>query len=188
MAASIVGEMLVETGHALQRLALRVSGKDVKALDRFRSAGVLLPEVCNSVSVDPSSTIIGGRCTVKGDSTIGRNCVICSEPNTIYIGYGAEIGDDVIINAATEKLSNGLPNKVVIANDVTIGSGSVLQSCLVGDHVKIGEKCIVGEGAYVENGAHLSPGTVVLPGHRIPASQLWAGNPAKYVSDVGGDH
>mmetsp|Transcript_16792 Transcript_16792/g.19035 ORF Transcript_16792/g.19035 Transcript_16792/m.19035 type:complete len:189 (-) Transcript_16792:509-1075(-) len=188
MAAAIIGEMLVETGHALQRLGVRASGKNVKALDRFRSAGVTLPEVCNSVVVDSTATIIGGQCVVKGNTSIGKNTVICSEPNSVYIGYGSEIGENVVIQSASVKLSTGLPAKVVIANDAVIGNNAVLQSCLIGEGAVVGEGSVVGEGAYVENGAQLSPGSVVLPGHRVPAFQVWSGNPAKYVSEVHDDH
>ena len=43
---------------------------------------------------------------------------------------------------------------------------------------------IVLDGALVEKNSILAAGTVVPPGRKIPAGQLWAGNPAQYVRDV----
>ncbi len=40
------------------------------------------------------------------------------------------------------------------------------------------------EGAVVESNAVLEPGSVVHPGRRIPAGQVWTGNPAAYVRDL----
>ena len=38
--------------------------------------------------------------------------------------------------------------------------------------------------AQVEKGAIVAAGAVVKPGTIIPAGQLWAGNPAKFLRDV----
>jgi len=40
------------------------------------------------------------------------------------------------------------------------------------------------EGALLEEYASVGEGSVVHPGRRIPAGQLWAGNPAVYVRDL----
>ena len=46
---------------------------------------------------------------------------------------------------------------------------------------------MVQEGSVVENNCILAAGAVVLPGTFIPSGQFWAGNPAKYIRDVGED-
>ena len=40
------------------------------------------------------------------------------------------------------------------------------------------------EGALLEEHARVAEGSVVHPGRRVPAGQLWAGNPAVYVRDL----
>jgi len=40
------------------------------------------------------------------------------------------------------------------------------------------------EGALVETTAKVAEGAVVHPGRRIPAGQLWAGNPAVFIRDL----
>ena len=39
-------------------------------------------------------------------------------------------------------------------------------------------------GSFVEDGAVLGPGTIVPAGRHVPANQMWAGNPAKFVRNV----
>jgi carbonic anhydrase/acetyltransferase-like protein (isoleucine patch superfamily) len=72
----------------------------------------------------------------------------------------------------------------VIGRHVTIGAGSLLRSVTVEDEAVIGARCIIMEGSVVETGAVLADGTLVPPGRRIPAKQLWAGAPAKFVRDM----
>ena len=48
----------------------------------------------------------------------------------------------------------------------------------------IGAGSIVLEGALVEDHAILAEGSVVHAGRRIPAGQVWAGNPAVFVRDA----
>jgi carbonic anhydrase/acetyltransferase-like protein (isoleucine patch superfamily) len=52
------------------------------------------------------------------------------------------------------------------------------------DYVSIGAGSVVMEGALVEEHAVLAEGSVVHPGRRIPAGQLWGGNPAVYIRDL----
>ncbi len=40
------------------------------------------------------------------------------------------------------------------------------------------------DGAVVEVGAMLAAGSLLTPGKRVPAGQLWAGRPARYVREV----
>jgi carbonic anhydrase/acetyltransferase-like protein (isoleucine patch superfamily) len=46
---------------------------------------------------------------------------------------------------------------------------------------------IVMDGCEIEGGAMLAAGAMLTPGKRIPAGQLWAGRPAKYVRDLSGE-
>ncbi len=64
------------------------------------------------------------------------------------------------------------------------GPGALLQSCTIEDFASVGAGAIVLEGALVERGARVGDGAVVHPGRRIPAGQLWEGNPAVYARDL----
>jgi carbonic anhydrase/acetyltransferase-like protein (isoleucine patch superfamily) len=59
----------------------------------------------------------------------------------------------------------------------------LLQSCIIENEVEIGAGAVICEGVIVEKAARVEDGSVVHPGLRIPAGQVWAGNPAVYVRD-----
>jgi carbonic anhydrase/acetyltransferase-like protein (isoleucine patch superfamily) len=64
------------------------------------------------------------------------------------------------------------------------GPGALLQSCVIENQAEVGAGAVIMEGALVEKGARVGEGAVVHPGRRIPAGQLWAGNPAVFVRDL----
>jgi carbonic anhydrase/acetyltransferase-like protein (isoleucine patch superfamily) len=99
------------------------------------------------------------------------------------IGPFSSIGDKTVVHTAAS-LPNGMPSKVYIGNNVTVGANCVLYSCHIEDDVVIGDKSVILEGARIEAGAQIAPGSVVPPGRLIPAKQLWAGNPVEYVKDL----
>jgi len=83
-----------------------------------------------------------------------------------------------------ETLETGFPAICEVGNYVSIGAGSTLISCTVGDNVDIGEGCVLLEGSLVEDNAVLAPGTVLGKGARIPTGEKWAGAPAEFVSKL----
>ena len=95
----------------------------------------------------------------------------------------SSIGDNTVIHTAAS-LPTGMPAKVFIGNNTTVGAGCTLYSCHVGHDVVIGDKSVVLEGARLEDGCMLAPGSVVPPGRLIPAKQLWGGNPVEYMKDL----
>ena len=107
----------------------------------------------NNVSIG-RSTIIAIKDHLKiGDNTeIAANVFICDQ------SHGIEIGKLI-----TEQKS--LIEKVVIGEDVWIGTGSVI---LKG--VKIGNGSVIGANSLVNSD--------------IPEYQIWGGNPAKFIKNI----
>jgi carbonic anhydrase/acetyltransferase-like protein (isoleucine patch superfamily) len=95
----------------------------------------------------------------------------------------SSIGDNTVIHTAAS-LPTGMPAKVYIGYNVTIGAHCTLYSCYIDDDVMIGDGAVILEGARIEKGAMVAPGSVVPPGRLIPSKQLWAGNPVEYVKDL----
>ena len=122
------------------------------------------------------------RCTFFVDRgavlTIGDNvgmsqaALVCHKSITIgdnvKIGGGVCIYDtdfhslDPVIRRSSEDLKNRAEKPVVIGNDVFIGAKSII---LKG--VTIGENSVIGAGSVVTKS--------------VPANQIWAGNPAKFI-------
>lgn len=125
------------------------------------------------------------RCTFFVDRgavlTIGENvgmsqaALICHKSiiigNNVKIGGGVCIYDtdfhslDPVIRRSSEDLKNRAEKPVVIGNDVFIGAKSII---LKG--VAIGENSVIGAGSVVTKS--------------VPANQIWAGNPAKFIRNI----
>lgn len=125
------------------------------------------------------------RCTFFVDRgavlTIGDNvgmsqaALICHK--SITIGNNVKIGGGVciydtdfhslapVIRRSSEDLKNRAEKPVVIGNDVFIGAKSII---LKG--VTIGENSVIGAGSVVTKS--------------VPANQIWAGNPAKFIRNI----
>lgn len=125
------------------------------------------------------------RCTFFVDRgavlTIGDNvgmsqaALICHKSitigNYVKIGGGVCIYDtdfhslDPVIRRGSEDLKNRAEKPVVIGNDVFIGAKSII---LKG--VTIGENSVIGAGSVVTKS--------------VPANQIWAGNPARFIRNI----
>jgi carbonic anhydrase/acetyltransferase-like protein (isoleucine patch superfamily) len=140
------------------------------------------PVVENDVFVAPNASVVG-RVTVGMQSSIWYGAVVRGDNSDVAIGRFTAIKDRAVIS--TSKSAEGHAEATVrIGDHVIVGTGAMLQSCVVEDCAEIGAGAIVLEGALVEKNAKVGEGAVVHPGRRIPAGQLWAGNPAVYVRDL----
>ena len=62
--------------------------------------------------------------------------------------------------------------------------GAVIHAAVLHDECYIGVGAIVLDGAVIGSRAIIAPGSVVTPGTKVPAGQLWAGTPAKFVREL----
>lgn len=91
---------------------------------------------------------------------------------------------DRAVISTVSALESGFPADVDIGDNVTIGHGALLTSCVVGSKSLIGQGAIVQAGAEIGSNCVIGAGAVVLPNTVIPNNQLWAGNPAKFIRNV----
>ena len=224
--AQVVGKALRETGQALDRLGLTISGNEsfrdhlsrhrplMSLLDKVRrpllsplgslaqqlplfslphpahppsyplpppishshSPAQQKPSAASSSFVAPSAAVIGSV-TLADKSSIWYGAVVRGDLNSVKIGASSNVQDRAVLTTASS-------SALTIGKNVTIGHGALLESCSVGDDVLIGQGAIVQAGAAVEGKNIVAAGAVVLPGTRVPAGQLWAGNPAKFIREV----
>jgi carbonic anhydrase/acetyltransferase-like protein (isoleucine patch superfamily) len=109
--------------------------------------------------------------------------VVRGDLNTVSIGTATTIGDRAVVST-TRSVEGHVSAATSIGNHVLVGPGALLQSCTVEHGAVIGAGAIVMEGAVVEATAVVEDGAVVHPGRRIPAGQVWGGNPAAFVRDL----
>ena len=132
------------------------------------------------------------------------NPIGCYERCTLFVNRGSEliIGDNVGISQ-TALISHC---SLRIGNNVKIGGGSCIYTTdfhsldpdvrisnediinrksapvVIGDNVFIGAKCIILKGVTIGENSIVGAGSVVTKS--IPANEIWAGNPAKYIRTV----
>ena len=164
---------------------------------RCLSVGGTLPSVHKAHWAAPNSTILGNVTLDEGSAIFsgvilrgiiyiyiyiytGDNC-------KISIGKRAIIQDNTIIKD-TRSLHGAPPievpeiiisDKVIIGCNCTINSGCKIDAnCVIGDGCNMGEDCIVESYSMIAAGCSLDPNT------HVPAGQIWAGSPGRYLRDL----
>lgn len=109
----------------------------------------------NGVYVGANTCINRGR---HRDTRIGSGTKI---DTNVHVGHNAVIGSNCLLIACCQ-----------IGGSCEIGDGVIVSpSATLRDHVTVGERAMIGLGAVVVRD--------------VPAGQVWAGNPARYMRDRG---
>ena len=130
------------------------------------------PRIHAEAWIAPTAAIIGNVVIERG-ATVWFGAVIRGDnlEHEIRIGAGTSIQDNCVIHVSDE-------GPTLLREDVTVGHGAVLESCIVGRGALIGMNAVVLPRAEVGYGALVAAGSVVVSGAQIPARHLAAGAPA----------
>ena len=137
----------------------------------------------------PDSTKVWQYCVILPEAVIGEECNICSHcfiENDVIVGDrvtikcgvqlwdGVRIDDDVFIGPNVTFTNDKYPRskqypqqfeKTKVRKGASIGAGAVLVC-----GIEIGEKSMIGAGSVVTKS--------------VPAGELWAGNPARFIRKI----
>ena len=122
--------------------------------------------------IAPNATVVGNVTLADGVS-VWYGAVLRGDTGTITVGENSNVQDNCVIH-----------EKTTVGKGCSIGHGSILHGCTVGDN------CVIGMGAIVLNGAVLGEhclvgaGAVVTGKMNAPAGSLLLGNPAKIVKSL----
>lgn len=141
-----------------------------------------LSPVIGSCYIAPNATI-AGEVELDNFVSIGYNCVIRGDINTVFIGKHVSIADHTVITTVNS-VPSGIPAVMEIGEHCIIQSRCSLVSSILEDQVLIGHGSVILEGCRIETGSVVLPNSVVPPGRIIPTHQVWGGNPARYVRDM----
>jgi gamma-carbonic anhydrase len=132
------------------------------------------PRIDASAFIADGATVIGDV-EIGPDSSIWYGCVVRGDVNEIRIGARSNIQDGTVIHCTTGGFGT------YVGNDVTVGHLAMLHACRLEDGAFVGMKACLLDGVVVESGAVVAAGALVAPNKRVPAGELWAGSPAKFV-------
>ena len=104
------------------------------------------------------SALINGLIDCQGKVTIGKD---------VFTGHGIKIltGEHDYTKRGPERTTTSFQKPVTIKDGVWLATG-----CIILPGVTIGEYSVIGAGSVVT--------------HDVPANQLWAGNPAKFIKNI----
>jgi carbonic anhydrase/acetyltransferase-like protein (isoleucine patch superfamily) len=141
------------------------------------------PRIDPEAFVAPGARLIGDV-EIGADASIWYNCVLRGDVNRISVGARTNIQDGSVLHVDSPKAGDEQGHPTIIGADVLIGHLAMVHGCVLHDRAFVGLGAIVMDGCEIESDAMLAAGAMLTPGKRIPAGQLWAGRPAKYVRDL----
>lgn len=142
-----------------------------------------MPRIHDSAFIAPGCRIMGDV-EIGPDASIWYNCVIRGDVNRIVIGARTNIQDGTVVHCDSASPADPQGSPTIIGDDVLIGHMAMVHGCILEDRAFIGLGAIVMDKCHVESDAMLAAGAMLTPGKRLPARQLWAGRPAKYLRDL----
>ncbi len=116
------------------------------------------------------NTKIIGDVTIEENSSVWYNTVIRGDENSVFIGKGTNIQDNVVIHV-TEK------NPVIIGKNVSVGHNAVIHAAKIGNNCLIGMNATILTGAEIGDGSLVGACTLVTENMSIPENSLVLGVP-----------
>ena len=129
------------------------------------------PDIHPSAFVAPGA-VVRGDVHLAENSSVFYNAVLRGDRAPIFIGAGTNIQDSCIVHVEYD-----LP--AVVGRDVTVGHGTILHGCTIGDETLIGMGAIVLNGARIGKNCLIGAGALVTQNAVIPDGSMVIGSPAR---------
>lgn len=123
-------------------------------------------------------TKIGAFVEVQKKAVIGKRCKISSHT---FICEGVAIGDNCFIGHSVVFINDNFPRAVNARGELESSDDwkGRFAKTKVGKNVAIGSNATILGGVTIGDGALIGAGSVVTK--KVPAGEIWAGNPAKFL-------
>lgn len=141
------------------------------------------PVIHPTAFVAPGVRLIGDV-EIGAEASIWYNCVIRADVNRVRIGARTNVQDGTVIHCDSPKPDRPGGHPTLIGDDVLIGHMAMVHGCVLHDRAFVGLGAIVMDGCTIGSGGMLAAGGMLTSGRTIPARQLWAGRPAKYLREI----
>jgi len=160
---------------------------------RGRPFNNALPRFAHIEWIAPNSVVIGDVRIGKG-SSIWPGAIVRGDQTKIVIGNNVVIQDLTVVgtdsglpkqmNPASKELQREGEGMIIIKDNVVVGPQCSIGMAKLESYAYVADKAAVSDGCVIEEYGVLAGGSYLEPGKTIPSSQVWAGNPAKYLRDV----
>jgi acetyltransferase-like isoleucine patch superfamily enzyme len=118
----------------------------------------------------------GGRIIIGDNVGMSSTAIHCNK--SITIGNGVRIGGNTVIYD-TDFHSLGFETRTKEKENI---ANVLMKAVVIGDNVFIGAHCTILKGVTIGNNSIIGAGAVVSKS--IPANEIWAGNPVKFIRKV----
>eukprot|EP01079_Euglenida_sp_SAG-EU17-18_P008409 gene8409-1503_t len=152
-------------------------------LPRMTAGHIWTAPVFTGHSVAPSSSVFG-KVVVCQRASVWDDVVLRGDQSTIWVGTGCQVMEGTTITTEAPDFENGFFGDVMIGQFAMIEPGCTIHAATIGGAAWIGTRCLLLRGSYVEPGARLMDGSALPAGCRVPAAEVWGGNPAKFIRKV----
>lgn len=133
----------------------------------------MTPRIHPTAWIAPNAVVIG-NVEVGKEASIWYGVVVRGDnrDHVIRIGARTNIQDNAVIHVSSR-------GPTIIGEEVTVGHGAIIESCVIGRRSLIGMNAVVLQEAVIGEEARVAAGSVVSGGAEVPARYLVAGAPAK---------
>jgi carbonic anhydrase/acetyltransferase-like protein (isoleucine patch superfamily) len=121
--------------------------------------------------------IVVGAVEIGDFSSIWYNAVVRGDINSIRIGKGSNIQDNVVLHLADDY-------PCILGDYVTVGHSAIIHAATVKDESLIGMGAVVLDGAEIGPQCLIGAKTLIPPGKKIPEGSLVMGIPGKIVRSL----
>ena len=132
------------------------------------------PVVASDAFIAPNAILVGDI-EIGAQASVWYGCILRGDVNKIAVGARSNLQDGTIVHG-----SPGIGATVIGAN-VLVGHGALIHGCELRDHSFVGMRAVILNKSVVETGALVAAGALVTEGTRIPAGEIWGGNPARKI-------
>lgn len=136
------------------------------------------PRIGRNVFIAPTAVIIG-NVEIGDEASIWYGVVLRGDEGRIIIGSGSNVQDNSVLHCTTL-------HPTILADNVTIGHGALLEGCRIESGAVIGMGAIILHQAIIGEQAMVAAGSVVTPGTHILPRTLAAGAPAVTKKELSG--
>jgi carbonic anhydrase/acetyltransferase-like protein (isoleucine patch superfamily) len=137
------------------------------------------PRIAATAFVAPGVVLIGDV-AIGEHASIWYGCILRGDLAPISVGANTNLQDGTVVHVRGGANSGGTR----IGADVTVGHMALIHACTLEDRSFVAMKACICDDVVVESGAMVAAGAVVTPRKRVPAGQLWGGNPARFMREM----